>query len=54
MAVMAIRLSGCSRSGLRWVPPAVEEGHLNRNNRRAGEATKTVAVWNAKRRLRES
>ena len=29
MAVVAIRLSGCSRSGSRWVPPAVEEGHLN-------------------------
>ena len=30
MAVAAITFSGCSRSGSRWVPPAVEEGYLNR------------------------
>ena len=53
MAAVTIRLSGCSRSGSRWVPPAVEGGSPEPNNRRAGEAPKTVAVWNAKRRLRE-
>ena len=53
MAVAAITFSGCSPFRVTLGATRGRGGSPEPNNRRAGEAPKTLAVWNAKRRLPE-